>query len=121
MEGLSVTLQEYQTEYERLFQWRERWIGLSSKREPGRLQTRQEAIERRASIANNRIGALIQKYDAAQRANHVTALCTAKIVMPCKNCADMQRALVQVARENRSLEKRIVQLQAKINQRRPCP
>jgi hypothetical protein len=40
-----------------------------------------------------------------------------KDLMPCANCAEMQRALTQVARENRSLEKRIVQLQAEINQR----
>lgn len=62
-----MTWLEYQSEYERLFRWRARWTNLSNKQEPGRLQSRQDAIERRAAIANNRIGALIHRYDAQTR------------------------------------------------------
>lgn len=58
-----MNLAEYQLEYERLFKWRELWMRLSSKKEPGRLQVRQEAIERRASIANDRIGTLMRMFD----------------------------------------------------------
>lgn len=56
-------LKEYQQEYVRLANWRELWLRLSNKPEHGRLQTRQEAIERRAWIANNRIGQLMQSFD----------------------------------------------------------
>lgn len=59
-----MTKEEYQQEYERLYRWRERWNRLSNKHEPGRLQSRQEAIERRGAIANNRILALMRAYDA---------------------------------------------------------
>lgn len=48
------------------FKWRAAWIKLSNKREAGgRLQVKQEAIERKAVLANNRIGALMRKFDAA--------------------------------------------------------
>jgi len=57
-----MALQEFfEAEYDRLYKWRERWTTLANKREPGRLQSRQEAIERRASIANNKIGALLRE------------------------------------------------------------
>ena len=58
-----MTQAEYEAEYDRLFGWRARWMRLSSTlhkgERGGRLQTRQEAIERRAGIANYRIGALL--------------------------------------------------------------
>lgn len=49
--------------------------------------------------------------------NHESAIAAAKrdMVASCENCTKMQQALTQVARENRSLEKRCVQLQAEIN------
>lgn len=53
-----------QAEYERLFAWRERWWRLASKREPGRLQSRQERIERRADRCNQQILELMRRYDA---------------------------------------------------------
>jgi len=60
-----MTLQEFfEAEYERLYRWREQWTRLAStlhRSERGRLQSRQEAIERRAAIANNRIGALLKE------------------------------------------------------------
>jgi hypothetical protein len=58
-----MTKDEYEQEYDRLFKWRERWTRLAHKHEAGRLQTRQEAIERRALIADNRIRALMRAYD----------------------------------------------------------
>lgn len=56
--------QEELAEYERLYAWRARWGALSSKREPGRLQSRQERIERRAVHCNGQISALMRRYDA---------------------------------------------------------
>lgn len=58
-----MTFKEYYAEYERLNEWRRRWAVLANKREPGRLQRRQEAIERRHGIANDRIGALMRAFD----------------------------------------------------------
>src|SRR5215217_84599 len=58
-----MTKEEYEQEYDRLFKWRERWTRLASRPEPDRLQTRQEAIERRAAIADGRIRALMSAYD----------------------------------------------------------
>ena len=57
-------IQEELAEYERLYAWRARWAALASKREPGRLQSRQERIERRASNCNRQIKALMRLYDA---------------------------------------------------------
>lgn len=51
-------------EYERLYAWRARWAALASMREPGRLQSRQERIERRAVRCNAQIKALMRHYDA---------------------------------------------------------
>lgn len=63
-----MTRTEYEAEYDRLFSWRARWTRLSGTRHRrergGRLQTRQEAIERRAAIANNRIGVLLRTWKA---------------------------------------------------------
>lgn len=56
--------QEELAEYERLHAWRERWAALASKLEPGRLQSRQERIERRALHCNGQIKALMRRYDA---------------------------------------------------------
>lgn len=50
-------------EYERLYAWRAAWTALSCKKEPGRLQSRQERIERRAVACNHKIRALMQSYD----------------------------------------------------------
>lgn len=50
-------------EYARLRSWRARWGALANKREPGRLQSRQERIERRAVICNNKIRALMRDFD----------------------------------------------------------
>lgn len=53
-----------QAEYERLFAWRERWQRLARNDESGRLQSRQERIERRAAQCNSQIRALMRRYDA---------------------------------------------------------
>lgn len=51
-------------EYNRLYAWRSAWQALASSKEPGRLQTRQERIERRAKASNARIARLMRDYDA---------------------------------------------------------
>lgn len=51
-------------EYERLAAWRARWGALASKREMGRLQSRQERIERRALVCNLKIAKLMHAFDA---------------------------------------------------------
>ena len=56
--------QEELAEYERLHTWRTRWGALASKRGPGRLQSRQERIERKALRCNGQIKALMRRYDA---------------------------------------------------------
>ena len=56
----SNAIQEELAEYERLFAWRARWAALASKREMGRLQSRQERIERRAVRCNAQIKALMR-------------------------------------------------------------
>lgn len=53
-----------QPEYERLCQWRAIWTALAKKNEVGRLQTRQERIERRAADCNHRIRSLMRAFDA---------------------------------------------------------
>lgn len=57
-----ATAQEL-AEYERLDRWRTAWQWLSSKREPGRLQYRQERIEARAVRCNNAIRGLMRAFD----------------------------------------------------------
>lgn len=54
---------EERAEYERLSAWRARWTALASKREPGRLQSRQERIERRALVCNLRIANVMHAFD----------------------------------------------------------
>lgn len=56
------------SEYERLARWRARWTTLSAKREPNRLQSRQERIDAKAQSANNAIGALMRTFDQTSRA-----------------------------------------------------
>ncbi len=60
----SNATQEELAEYERLFAWRARWAALAAMREPDRLQSRQERIERRALRCNGQIRALMRCYDA---------------------------------------------------------
>jgi len=50
-------------EYERLVAWRARWSALSSKREPGRLQSRQERIDRRSLVCNLKIAKAMHAFD----------------------------------------------------------
>lgn len=50
-------------EYRRLDAWRTRWQLLSRKFEPGRLQSRQERIERRAQTCNHQIRLLMRSFD----------------------------------------------------------
>lgn len=54
---------EERSEYERLATWRARWVALASKREPGRLQSRQERIERRALVCNLKIAKVMHAFD----------------------------------------------------------
>lgn len=58
----TATTQEL-AEYERLYAWRARWGALASRREPGRLQSRQERIERRALLCNLKIAKLMHAFD----------------------------------------------------------
>jgi hypothetical protein len=59
-----MTKEDYLREYDRLFAWRALWTRFANTfRSGSRLQTRQEAIERRASIANGRVARLMQAYD----------------------------------------------------------
>lgn len=69
-----MTLKEYQDEYDRLFKWRERWTRLANKHTPGRLQTQQEFIERRAWVANNKIHALMLAFDQERQRPYVEAI-----------------------------------------------
>ncbi|MYM92486.1 hypothetical protein [Duganella vulcania] len=63
-----MTRHEMLNEYERGHRWRAAWQALASKIEPGRLQARQERIERRASLANVRVGRALRASDAEQKA-----------------------------------------------------
>lgn len=69
-----MTQEVYERAYNRLAGWRERWNKLANKREPGRLQNRQERTEERAAAANNRIGKLIQAYDEERRRPYVSSI-----------------------------------------------
>lgn len=75
-----MTLEEYQREYDRLFGWRERWTKLSNKHERNRLCTRQERIEERAKIADNKIRALMKRYDEEREALRATESVRAYVV-----------------------------------------
>lgn len=44
--------------------WRSAWGKLACTLEPGRLQSRQERIEHRATLANNRVRRLMAEFDA---------------------------------------------------------
>lgn len=55
----------FNAEYERLDRWRVRWVALNAKREPNRLQSRQDRIDERARRANNAIGALMRQFDSS--------------------------------------------------------
>lgn len=57
-----MTIDEIKARYEIDDKWREAWTKLACKYETGRLQSRQEKIERRARIANNRIAALMHQF-----------------------------------------------------------
>jgi hypothetical protein len=58
-----MTIDEMKARYELDYKWRKAWTKLACKHELGRLQSRQEKIERRARIANNRIAALMHQFD----------------------------------------------------------
>lgn len=83
-----MTKEEYLKEYDRLAKWRELWNRLSHRdsqvypqkgssgarrslnaRFLATLQIRDEAVQRRAAIANNKIGALMRQWDDEQAAN----------------------------------------------------
>lgn len=58
--------QDFQTEYNRLFNWRSLWTRLANRKPKGwrsRLQFRADAIERKAQLANDRILSLMHEYD----------------------------------------------------------
>lgn len=56
---MSTVTARYQVD----FKWRSAWIRLANKREPGRLQSRQDRIDERAKIANLRIRRLLKIRD----------------------------------------------------------
>jgi hypothetical protein len=51
--------------YDLLCFWRSSWLKLAYRYEHNRLQSKQERIERRATIANNKIGKLMLDFDAS--------------------------------------------------------
>lgn len=62
LQSLLMETPDEQAEYERLFAWRERWQRLALKDKTGRLQSRQERIERRVIQCNSQIQALMRRY-----------------------------------------------------------
>lgn len=56
---------ELKARYEIDCKWRAAWVAMANKFEKGRLQSRQEAIERKAALANSRIFVLMKRFDAA--------------------------------------------------------
>lgn len=58
---------DYQRDYEKAFRWRDAWTRLAARKDRGRLQSRQEAIERRAKLANGRIANLMHRFDSETR------------------------------------------------------
>jgi len=59
-------IEKLKNRYEIDFRWRAAWGIFAHKKEScGRLQSKQEYIERRAKIADTRIAALMIQYDAA--------------------------------------------------------
>ena len=58
-----MTIDEIRARGEIDFKWRDAWVALAYNHEPGRLQTKQEAIERRAGLANIRIKKSIQLFE----------------------------------------------------------
>lgn len=67
METNTRTPAEIEARYELDYSWRAAWGKLASKLERGRLQLRQERIEHRAKLANNRIGRLMAEFDSLPR------------------------------------------------------
>lgn len=63
MQGCQEPTESEVAEYQRLDAWRSRWQHLARKAEPGRLQSRQERIERRASISSHQILQLMRSFD----------------------------------------------------------
>lgn len=63
MQGSQEPTESEVAEYQRLDAWRSRWQHLARKAEPGRLQSRQERIERRASISSHQILQLMRSFD----------------------------------------------------------
>jgi hypothetical protein len=55
-----LTKDQLKARYEIDWKWRDAWTKLACRHEPGRLQVRQEKIERKAAAANRRIGRLIK-------------------------------------------------------------
>lgn len=51
-------------EYEQGNRWRAAWLALANKREPNRLQAKQDRIEHRAFLANGRVGRAMRARDA---------------------------------------------------------
>ena len=49
--------------YENACKWREEWLTIANNQEYGRLQFKQDKIERRISIASNRISNLMKEFD----------------------------------------------------------
>lgn len=60
---MSTATDQELAEYERLYAWRTRWTALAKKTEPGRLQSRQERIDRRALICNLKIAKAMHAFD----------------------------------------------------------
>ena len=54
------------------FKWRQAWTKLSCLPEPGRLQVKQEKIERKALHANYRIANLMRQFDELVKNNECT-------------------------------------------------
>jgi hypothetical protein len=74
-------LQWFDSEYERLYRWRALWSALNAKREPNRLQSRQDRIDAKAEKANNAIRRLMREFDQQHQAA-LTASREARTITP---------------------------------------
>ena len=65
----TVEAAEFRSRYNLDDFWRTGWNRFANKPERNRLQTKQEYIERRANMANRRIGKLMRDYDLIESQN----------------------------------------------------
>ena len=67
-----MSLDSIQHEYDQGCRWRAAWLALAKTPEPNRLQAKQERIERRAVLANGRVGRAMRAADTARTSMDVS-------------------------------------------------